>query len=652
MRSAAIMRKPAIFRTVTIRSNIVSLHSRLYHLEPVGIGTPYTESLTSYITRLAEAHSVSGGQLFDREIVPLVNKPYLLATDRSGKSNPLMTFRLALRCLNGAGETAADFIRALEALTLRSSLHSLTMLTWGNVIGETFLLRDSRAWCPACYGEWHANGGIVYDPLIWHLRMVEICPYHKRDLVTKCQQCSFRLPVYSHNSRAGTCSRCGYWLGATQNTETLTVGESDDAESEYRQWTVSQMGMLIAATQSMSNIPQRASILAAVSLCIDKIAPQNLRAFAYLYNTSREVVHQWKIGKHVPRIDFLLRMCFKLRIDVLDFILKPNEIFNSNSKDSYWESMVIGKTTVRLRREYKRKILLDALDEDPPPHMREVARRVGLVNYYQLEFEFPELYEKIKNRYRSSVKFHESSLRAKTIKVDDVTLKKAFDKALKETPPPSIEAFARRYGYTASPTIRQRFPKLTLALKEQHKRYLSTKKANVRRRLKAILKLPIPISMAEACKHLGYKSADGLKNQAPQLSLAISDRYDEYCKRRWANIHRYLLEALKRYPPPSMKEVVESIDASRVSLYRHFPDLCRSISARYSKYRNATALIKKQQLKNEVTRVVSELCAQNICPSEKRVRKLLSIPICLGTQEFYRIYLETRNELNRTAYLE
>ncbi|MEM9271562.1 MAG: hypothetical protein AAGA80_01180, partial [Cyanobacteria bacterium P01_F01_bin.143] len=30
--------------------------SRLYHLEPVGIGTPHVESLTSYISRLAEAH--------------------------------------------------------------------------------------------------------------------------------------------------------------------------------------------------------------------------------------------------------------------------------------------------------------------------------------------------------------------------------------------------------------------------------------------------------------------------------------------------------------------------------------------------------------------------------------------------------------------
>lgn len=33
--------------------------SRLYRLEPVGIGTPYVESLTSYIARLAAEHCVT-----------------------------------------------------------------------------------------------------------------------------------------------------------------------------------------------------------------------------------------------------------------------------------------------------------------------------------------------------------------------------------------------------------------------------------------------------------------------------------------------------------------------------------------------------------------------------------------------------------------
>jgi len=33
--------------------------SRLYRLEPIGIGTPYVESLTGYIARLAETHCIT-----------------------------------------------------------------------------------------------------------------------------------------------------------------------------------------------------------------------------------------------------------------------------------------------------------------------------------------------------------------------------------------------------------------------------------------------------------------------------------------------------------------------------------------------------------------------------------------------------------------
>src|SRR5881628_1288542 len=40
--------------------------SRLYSLEPIGIGTPLCESLSGYIARLADAHAVSVGDLVGR----------------------------------------------------------------------------------------------------------------------------------------------------------------------------------------------------------------------------------------------------------------------------------------------------------------------------------------------------------------------------------------------------------------------------------------------------------------------------------------------------------------------------------------------------------------------------------------------------------
>ena len=46
--------------------------SYLYHLQPIAVGSAYVESLTGYIARLAEAHSVATGALLALELRPRV----------------------------------------------------------------------------------------------------------------------------------------------------------------------------------------------------------------------------------------------------------------------------------------------------------------------------------------------------------------------------------------------------------------------------------------------------------------------------------------------------------------------------------------------------------------------------------------------------
>ena len=118
--------------------------TRLYNLPPIGIGTPMVESLTGYLVRLAEAHCVSAGVLYWKEIRPL-----------AGKGN-IFTFRLttnegySTHTINGLGSPALDFVHALEMLTGRGDLRFLTMLTWARVLPRSALLRRSRAWCESC----------------------------------------------------------------------------------------------------------------------------------------------------------------------------------------------------------------------------------------------------------------------------------------------------------------------------------------------------------------------------------------------------------------------------------------------------------------------------------------------------------------------
>ena len=70
-----------VYDVQDLENPFIPSRSRLYHLEPIGIGTPLVESLTSYISRLAEAHCVSPKSLVINEILPVLGREYKARSD-------------------------------------------------------------------------------------------------------------------------------------------------------------------------------------------------------------------------------------------------------------------------------------------------------------------------------------------------------------------------------------------------------------------------------------------------------------------------------------------------------------------------------------------------------------------------------------------
>lgn len=170
------------------------VHSRLYALEPLGVATPYVESLTSYLARLAEAHSVSLRALVKQELLPLLKRDYL----SNSSFHCLDSFWVeAARALNGTGALAKDWVQSLEHLTLRTDLRFLTLLPWAAVLTQQRLLRLTRVWCPDCFTEWQTAGQPIYEPLLWNLNTVSVCLRHQRVLLERCSypDCHATLPV-------------------------------------------------------------------------------------------------------------------------------------------------------------------------------------------------------------------------------------------------------------------------------------------------------------------------------------------------------------------------------------------------------------------------------------------------------------------------
>ena len=85
---------------------IMSLQrSSLYSIVPIGIGTVEAESLCSYISRLADIHCVTVGDIMKYLIAPKINKEYINNIGISGGNGfinhrlPLMVMELLQRIL-------------------------------------------------------------------------------------------------------------------------------------------------------------------------------------------------------------------------------------------------------------------------------------------------------------------------------------------------------------------------------------------------------------------------------------------------------------------------------------------------------------------------------------------------------------------------
>lgn len=391
-------KKLSIYGSWNINQPPIPTRSRLFQLEPIGIGTPYVESLSSYLTRLTQCHNVLLGDLVAKEIKPIVPKTY--------KSKDLFCTKHPSGTANSTGKVAKYLLSALSNLTLRDDLDNLTLLKWSSVLSQRNLINPVKKWCSVCYQEQYEDNKPIYDQLLWFFKTIDVCPIHKTFLQTSCPHCHELIPSLARNSKPGYCNHCEQWLGFNQRKNTSEVKDWD-------LWKAKNIGGILTTNSQMYEPVHKDRISNSFQKCIEQLTEGNITAFARFTKFPKNQVWEWANGKVTPQLDVLLRISHLMGLSLLDFMTQDD--FKACCLNT--AKLNDSKKSKRNKQNFNHSIaettLLKFISDDSinPMSLSAIARQLG---YHRrtLTNNFPELCKQISANHLE----YQKSLRVQRIK--------------------------------------------------------------------------------------------------------------------------------------------------------------------------------------------------------------------------------------------
>lgn len=298
-----------VYRALDIVPPPIPERSYLYRLQPVGMGSPYCESIISYLYRLSEQHSIS----LERLLSSILKIKWNL-TKNHIFHDPFFVDQI---------------VTTLEEMTGYDGLRQLTLLLWMRVIRYRFLYNYYQKWCPICYQEWRELGQPIYLPILWTLEIVNFCPRHTVPLTDRCQVCRMAWNILSKRVRVDFCPYCNAWLGSSRQV-TKDTPFSYNQERFWNSFILSSMCQLIFVNSRLD-------------FCVEKTRISNLlKALLKFHNLS--ITRFYKItsfhkvtklsktsfGKYcnfnnIPRLENLIYMASYFNVSLVDLLIEDIE---------------------------------------------------------------------------------------------------------------------------------------------------------------------------------------------------------------------------------------------------------------------------------------------------------------------------------------
>lgn len=373
---------------------ILNQRSKLYNIEPLGLETGMVESLSSYIVRLAYKHNINVGELVNKLIIPELNKDYLIKSAIYGGDS----FFEGAKTINGCMDNSINTVRVLELFTTRNDLSNLTLYRFKRFFSLRNLFNDYLSWCSKCINEWSIENLEIYYPLVWHLKNVEISDKHNCFLLDFCLNCHKKMKFLRRKNIPGYCSNCFIFLGDS-NLET-------EKKEEITDWhRFLSLNICNILKLDFNLIHTEFVIIKQLNFINEKFFGGSVSEMSKFCCIPNSTLWYWIKGINKSTLEGILLICFKLNIEIIDFLLKGekvdiktdsiNLLFSNNEK--------LQRVSIPIDFRLIEKKLEGILKLDTPISMTVAANQIGR-DRRVLYQKFPEYCKMISKRYKNMTK--------------------------------------------------------------------------------------------------------------------------------------------------------------------------------------------------------------------------------------------------------
>lgn len=428
--------------------NFLSTRTKLYNLEPIGLGTPYVESLSSYIARLAEKHNVKETVMLREVFSPVMeNENIKIHVSKRGTID-------RIHLINGISALSLEIIHGIEKLTGRNDLQYTTMINWSGLFTKN-VVNHNRRWCPFCLESFRKKLGLVYEPLLWTISDIKFCDKHHIKLKESCPHCGKKLSYVHSSLIVGHCQYC---------LKSLEENSSDEKEilTEHQKFIIKNYKQLFEVAPSLQDFPSKnflGNLLQKLKVQLGFDSMQQFSKFLKVNNTQMSF---WFKNKSSPSPEKLMHIAKELNCTIYDMISDEN-LYLKVKVDGVAKNRKVSKIT---KAEMESHLKAAAYTKSAPKSFAEVCREGGF-SQRAAKNNFPNLSQLILENFA----LHRKNSIIQRQKHIEIILKEI----LTHKTPKSLKKSLEDYGISVR-TAQRYHPDLCKMIIDRNKKYIKERK--------------------------------------------------------------------------------------------------------------------------------------------------------------------------------